>query len=184
MSTVIVEPQGAVFRLRLNRPERLNVLNYDLIGELLDGLERADADPQARVVVISGEGRAFCAGDDLKGMGEVGDRRWEGRKLVDGAPLPQQALIAALRSFAKPVVAAMHGHALGMGLDMALACDIRLCSPTARMRADSWRTARAVQFLGRNAGTDGLEGGTSLKAREALELGLVSQVSHGETARA
>lgn len=129
MPEIIVQSDGSVLRLRLNRPERLNALTHGMIDQLLDALEQAATDDGCRVVVISGEGRAFCAGDDLKGMGAVPGRRWQGRKLTD-APLPQQRLIQALRTLPKPVVASIHGYALGMGLDMALACDIRVCTET------------------------------------------------------
>lgn len=124
------ESEGTVLCIRLNRSERLNALDYTMIDQVLDALEAAAHDDGCRVVVLSGNGRAFCAGDDLKGMGEPTGPRWRGYK-TSGLPVPQQVLIETLRTLPKPVVAAVHGYALGMGLDIALACDVQLCTDTA-----------------------------------------------------
>ena len=129
MNNIHVEQDNEATVITLSRPERLNSLSHELIDELLDALEEIEDDDNCRVLVIQGEGRAFCAGDDLKGMGEIPDGRWKDRKPVRRFNvLPQQKLIASLRDFPKPIVAKLHGHALGMGLDMALACDIRICA--------------------------------------------------------
>ncbi len=132
MAEVIVDREGPVLRLRLNRPERRNALNYSTIDKLLDALEPAAGDDSCRVVVLSGEGTGFCAGDDLHGMGQTTGRRWQGRK-AGSAVLPQQTLIKTLRSLPKPVVVSIHGYALGIGLDLALAGDIRVCADTAEL---------------------------------------------------
>jgi enoyl-CoA hydratase/carnithine racemase len=92
--------------------------------------------------------------------------------------------LAQLSLFELPLVFAFEGELTGLACDVALACDVRVCGADARIQADSWRTPRILQLLGRDASADGLEGGTSLTAREALKLGLVSQVSEGETAHA
>jgi enoyl-CoA hydratase/carnithine racemase len=125
----------------LNRPERRNALNYGVIDQLLDALEPLQDDDDCRVVVISGEGSGFCSGDDMGGMGEPTGDRWKGTKAAT-AVLPQQALIRTLRTLPRPVVASIHGYALGMGLDMALACDIRICTETAELGDP--RTDRAL----------------------------------------
>jgi len=132
MSEIIVKRDGPVLRISLNRPERRNSLNHALIDGVLDALEGVVDDDDCRVVVLSGEGAGFCAGDDLHGMDQPAGRRWKGRK-ASAAVLPQQMLIKTLRTLPKPVVAAIHGFALGMGLDMALACDIRICTETAEL---------------------------------------------------
>lgn len=138
MSQILAETDGVVRRIVLNHPEHLNALNHGMVDELLDALEAAADDDDCRVVVLSGAGRSFCTGDDLKGMGEWPGKRWEGHKL-GGLPVPQQLLIQTLRELPRPVVAQIHGHALGMGLDMALACDIRICTESTQLgdpRAD------------------------------------------------
>lgn len=136
MKYVLVEKNDGVTTATLNRPERLNSMTHDLIDELLDVLEEAAEDEECRVVVLQGAGRAFCAGDDLKSMGEVPMRRWGGRTPT---VMPQQRLIATLRELPRPVVARLHGHVLGMGLDTALACDIRIAADDTQLgdpRAD------------------------------------------------
>jgi len=132
MPEAIVNRDGPVLRISLNRPERRNALNYGVIDQLLDILEPVADDDECRVVVISGEGTGFCAGDDMGGMGQPTSPRWKGRK-AGAAVLPQQSLIRTLRTLPKPVVASIHGYALGMGLDMALACDLRVCTETAQL---------------------------------------------------
>lgn len=132
MPEVIVRRDGPVLRVSLNRPERRNALNYGVIDQLLDILEAVAGDDDCRVVVISGEGSGFCAGDDMGGMGQPTGVRWKGRKAA-AAVLPQQTLIKTLRTLPKAVVASIHGYALGMGLDMALACDLRVCTETTQL---------------------------------------------------
>jgi enoyl-CoA hydratase/carnithine racemase len=132
MPEVIINRDGPVLRISLNRPERRNALNYAVIDQLLDILEPVVDDDECRAVVISGEGTGFCAGDDMGGMGQPTSPRWKGRR-ASAAVLPQQSLIRTLRTLPKPVVASIHGYALGMGLDMALACDLRVCTETAQL---------------------------------------------------
>lgn len=132
MSDIIISRDGPVLWLKLNRPERRNALNYSMIDGLLDALESVARDDSCRVIVLSGEGTGFCAGDDLHGMGQTSGNRWQGRK-AGPAVLPQQALIKTLRTLPKPVVASIHGYALGIGLDAALAADIRVCTHTAEL---------------------------------------------------
>lgn len=132
MADVNVKRDGPVLRIQLDRPERRNALNYDVIDQILDALEPAASEDDCRVVVLGGNGTGFCAGDDLKGMGKPTGERWRGRKAGD-AVLPQQTLIRTLRTLPKPVVVSIHGYALGMGLDMALACDLRICDERAEL---------------------------------------------------
>jgi len=132
MAEVIVRRDGPVVRISLNRPERRNALTYDVIDLLIDALEPLADDDGCRVVVLSGEGSGFCSGDDMGGMGQPSSARWKGKK-AGAAVLPQQTLIKTLRTLPRPVVASIHGYALGMGLDMALACDLRLCTETAEL---------------------------------------------------
>lgn len=141
MSDIIFHREGPVVRISLNRPERRNALNYAVIDQLLDVLEPLTDDDDCRVVVINGEGSGFCSGDDMGGMGQPSDDRWRGKK-ASAAVLPQQTLIRTLRTLPKPVVVSIHGYALGMGLDMALACDLRVCTETAELGDP--RTDRAL----------------------------------------
>lgn len=141
MSGIIVNRDGPILRIALNRPERRNAPSYPVIDELLDALVPIAEDETCRAIVFSGNGSGFCSGDDLHGMGQPASPRWKGRK-ARPAVLPQQMLIRTLRTIPKPVVVAIHGYALGMRLDMALACDIRSCTETAEIGDP--RTERAL----------------------------------------
>jgi len=141
MPEVLVHRDGPVLNISLNRPERRNALNYQVIDLLLDALEPVVEDDTCRVVVLRGEGSGFCSGDDMGGMGQPNGERWKGTKAA-AAVLPQQALIRTLRTLPRPVVASIHGYALGMGLDMSLACDIRVCTEDAELGDP--RTDRAL----------------------------------------
>ena len=112
MADIIVTRDGPVLRIKLNRPESRNALNYDLIDQILDELEPAAGDDDCRVVVLSGEGNGFCAGDDLKGMGQPTGTRWRrsSRPLLNhgttsettGPPLVALFLCAMIRTMILP----------------------------------------------------------------------------------
>jgi 2-(1,2-epoxy-1,2-dihydrophenyl)acetyl-CoA isomerase len=134
-------------RITLNRPERLNALNVRIGVELLQALEAADRDSEVRVVVLTGAGRAFCAGDDLRGMDEPGApvRRFDDpiKQYVQGEgrwPL----IVARMRAMSKPVIAMVNGHAHGAGFNLALGCDLRVIADDATL---------AIPFSRRGIGT-------------------------------
>ena len=121
---------GAVVRLNLDRPERRNAITRTMLSELLCAVEACSDDESVRVVVIQGNGKGFCAGDELRGMGDVpADFPFRPRAAVTHA-----ALQAALRGMAKPTIAAIHGFAFGVGLDLAMACDFRIAAEDAQLR--------------------------------------------------
>lgn len=123
---------AVVRHLILNRPQKLNVLDQDQHARLRDAVGAAEADASVRAIALSGNGRAFCAGDDLgaAGRGEGADPL-AGRRVdldVGAGPVLLLESAAALRDCAKPTVALLHGHALGSGYDYSLSCDFRLAT--------------------------------------------------------
>ena len=182
MNLVARENVGdAVALLTLNRPERHNALSKPLLEQLRDLLEEAENDPQVRCIVLTGAGeRAFCAGADISEQTGFSPEdayrhmRW-GQQLFDG-----------IERLAKPVIAAINGFALGGGLELALACDIRTCSASAELGFPEVNLASLPGWGGtqRLARTVGLSNamllamtGRRIPATEALRRGLVSLVA-------
>jgi 2-(1,2-epoxy-1,2-dihydrophenyl)acetyl-CoA isomerase len=127
--TLIVEPDGAVMTVTLNRPDKLNSFNETMHRELRDALDRIGRDPAVRAVLLTGAGKGFCAGQDL------GDRAMAAGQDIDlGATLEAtyNPLVRRLRALEKPVVCAVNGVAAGAGANVALACDIVLAARSAR----------------------------------------------------
>ncbi|MEO0682295.1 MAG: enoyl-CoA hydratase-related protein [Pseudomonadota bacterium] len=173
---VRTELDGRVLRLTLARPEKLNALTQDMYAALADGLERAAAEAEVRVVVVTGEGETFTAGNDLKDFA-AGPRG-------DGPP-PVIRFLQAVRDCPKPVIAAVNGPAVGVGLTMLLHCDLAFAAETATFRApfaqiglvpEAGSSLLLPQALGLAWANDLLIAGRVLTAAEALSAGLVSRV--------
>src|SRR5438445_332988 len=129
---LIYEVKDAVATLTLNRPERLNALGDTLRDDLYDAVLRASQDTEVRVLVVTGAGKGFCAGGDVKAMNDTREGRAPARPLEDKvAPLRDRVLLA-MRRAPKPVIAAVNGAAAGAGMSLALGCAIRLASPAAK----------------------------------------------------
>src|ERR1700692_3914127 len=124
----ITEANGIV-TITLNRPDRLNAFVGHMRRDLAEALEEAGSDPEVRVVVINGEGRAFCAGGDVQFMAELVERgdSEEFARLLGAA----RRVVLAIRQMTKPVIASIEGPASGAGFNLALACDLRIASSTA-----------------------------------------------------
>lgn len=178
--TLAVEVEDGLLTLTLNRPDRLNAVNAAMIGEYLEALDAADRDDEVRAVIVTGAGRAFCAGADLSAGPDTFDRAppEPGARHRDGGGL------VALRLFdmKKPVIAAMNGPAVGFGATQILPMDIRLASTEARFgfvfsrrgvvmeAASSWFLPRLV---GMQQAMEWVATGRVFPAQEALEGGLV-----------
>ena len=127
----VLEDDGPVRHLVLNRPDKLNALDLDQHVRIKNAVETAQDDATVRVLVLSGNGRAFCAGDDLRADAPVGDDPLVGRRVdLDLGTGPAFLLesAAVLRASPKPTVVLLHGHALGSGYDYSLSCDFRLAT--------------------------------------------------------
>ena len=127
---VLVERREREAWLTLNRPSRLNAVNQTLYEQLTGAVLDADRDAGVRVIVLTGSGRAFCAGADLKAHSET---ERSDRERIDYARIAQRANLA-LQRCSKPVVAAVNGHAIGAGLELALSCDFIIVASDARLR--------------------------------------------------
>src|SRR3954471_2153219 len=186
MTFVRVErPADGVAVLTLDRPERMNSMAFDVMVPLRDELQRVSGDNDVRVVVLTGAGTAFCSGADLEDPGRVPG--------IDGLTLPTIALrsmelldevILAIRKMHQPVIAAVNGAAIGGGLCLALAADIRVASTSAYFRAagiNNGLTASELglsyllpRAIGSSRAFEIMLTGRDVTAEEAERIGLVS----------
>jgi enoyl-CoA hydratase/carnithine racemase len=180
----------AVAVVTLNRPEVRNAINDALRGELVDALERLAADDAVRAVVLTGAGKAFCAGGDIAGMkgrlqapaGEVAFNGWRRQGQV-------HRCVALLHGMPKPVIAAVNGAAAGLGCDMALACDFIVASEQAMFTMSFVKRGLVSDgggfyFLPRRVGLprakDMIFSGRTVEAKEALAIGLADRLTTAE----
>ena len=182
-SAVLEKREGSVATLILNRPERMNALNADLVLALNDALTRVDADPEINVVVLAGAGRAFCAGGDLSAIGK-------GRQENNVAELQPilragMQVVLKIRTMRQPVIAAVHGAAAGAGMNIALAADIRVASEDAMfgqnfakvgLFPDYGGTFFLPQLVGPAKAAEMFYTGDMINAAEALRIGVVNRV--------
>lgn len=183
--TLLIEQSDGIARLTLNRPERLNALNLAMGQALMRALDRADQDDSARVVILTGAGRAFCAGDDLRGMVEPGEPYPTRPDPIDQYVRGDgrwPAIVARIRSMGKPVLVAINGHAHGAGFNLALAGDLRIMADDATMavpfvkRGLATGTSLLQQFVGIGKAMEWALLAPQLSAREAERWGLVNRV--------
>ncbi len=178
MSDLEIEDADGVRLLRWNRPDALNALNAELRAELLSALKSIARDPEVRAVVITGAGRGFCSGADLRGRS--GERAF--RRVLTEEYNP---LIEAIRGLPKPVIASVNGVAAGAGMSLALAADLVIAVDEARfvpafhrigLVPDSGLTRILVRALGRHRAFEILAGERQLTAHAAQDAGLVAAV--------
>lgn len=181
---VNLEVAGGVAWIRLNRSEKLNAIGAVMRKQLGDAVKQAERDEAARVVVVTGTGRAFSAGGDIAEMNEgMGSRTPEelGRILRD----EYGAMFIRMRTMPKPVIAAMNGPAFGIGASLALACDIRIGTPEASLTEAFINIGLVMEggasfLLPRLAGLgvayEMFFSGRPLSAAEAHRLGLINRI--------
>ena len=168
----------------LNRPDRLNAATFDMGDQLIDAFARIDADDEVRVAILTGAGRGFCAGDDVEAA--WGDPRMADIiKSFSSVRPPMSPESVTVLGCAKPLIAAVNGVALGIGMDFAVMCDVRLASDRARfgllyvkmgLMADLPSYWRLPQLIGYEHAATLLMTGDIIDAAEALRIGLVSRV--------
>jgi 2-(1,2-epoxy-1,2-dihydrophenyl)acetyl-CoA isomerase len=176
--TIRVQVVDGVATLTLNRPESLNALNATMRRELMAALKAIRRDDAVRAVVLTGEGRGFCSGADLRG----GASERDVRRVITTEYNP---LVRAIRELPKPAIAAVNGVAAGAGVSLALACDLVWAADEARfilafvrigLVPDSGSTRALVRALGRHRAAQLIFTGEPLSAAEAHAAGLVNAV--------
>jgi enoyl-CoA hydratase len=174
---VTVERAGPVTTIRLSRPHARNAVDGVTAAALADAFRAFDADPEASVAVLHGEGGTFCAGADLRAVGTPAGNRTEPDG--DGPMGPTRMRLG------KPVIAAIEGHAVAGGLELALWCDLRVAAETAVFGVYCRRwgvplidggTVRLPRLIGTSRAMDLILTGRSVDAAEALQIGLANRV--------
>lgn len=178
------EVADRVATLTLDRPDAMNAATFEMDDEMQDAVRHADADPDVGCIVLTGAGKAFCAGDDISRA--WGDPRMEATLAELAGPNPPMTPFVALAmGIDTPLVAAVNGVAVGSGMDIALACDILIASEKARfgqlyakvgLMPDTLGLWLLPQMVGRSRAAQMLMTGEIIDAAEALRIGLVSRV--------
>ena len=193
MGELLVEREGHVAVVTLNRPERLNAISGPMLDSFSRALVELDDDPEVRVIVITGAGRGFCAGLDLQDQ-------MSGQGLGGGAGIGaatqrfnlRDAPPTVLHNVDKPTICALNGGAAGYGMDLALGCDIRIASDKGKLSAaftkrgvlpESGGTWLLPRIVGWSRAAEIMFTGRTLEAPQLLELGLVSRVVPAERLR-
>lgn len=191
-ATVVKELKNSIFWITLNRPDVLNAIDMVMGKELSEALRAAESERSARLVVLTGSGRAFTVGEDLNENRKV---YTEGKGLDLESTLRNKynPIILRIRKLSKPVLAAVNGVTAGAGLGIALACDIRVAAESAVFHMafnrvglvpDSGTAFWLVKSLGLSKASELCMLGEPVKSKEALELGLISKVYPDESFRA
>jgi len=182
-----VSEESGITTITLNRPEKLNALAGHMRRDLAEAIEVAGAERNVRVVVITGAGRAFCAGGDVAAMSELIERQdaEEFSRLLGSA----RRVVTAIRQMAKPVIASINGPAFGAGCNLALACDLRIAATTATfsqsfakvgLHPDWGGTYFLPRLVTPNKACEMFFLGEVMDAAEALRLGVVNKVVEPE----
>lgn len=191
---LIVENRGLASWIILNRPESLNSLTPDTYSQLIQAFEQCDSDDETQFIVLTGAGRGFCAGDDFNSVFQADDAlvgsesgyKYLHYKQTYGAATET---VRVMLGCCKPMIAAVNGAAVGMGMDLSLLCDIRVASNRAKLGAmfvnrgfcgTVGGTALLPRIIGLSAAMELLLSGEIIQADHALSLGLFSQVVEAE----
>jgi 2-(1,2-epoxy-1,2-dihydrophenyl)acetyl-CoA isomerase len=186
--TILVEQNGGILTITLNRPDKLNAFTDTMLDELTSAFSQAEADSSVRSVVLTGAGRGFCPGQDLASAVERGAGA-DGFSYAQHLHAHYDPLILGMRRFPKPIIAAINGVAAGAGMSLALACDYRIAVDTATfiqafvkvgLVPDSGSTWMLPRLIGLTRALDMMLTGRRVNAAEALEWGMVNAVVSAE----
>lgn len=174
--TLIFEKKDNIRVITLNRPERLNAMNFQIAVDLESVIAEIEEDEQARAVILTGAGRAFSAGGDIKDMADPNAKN---------PPLGRYIFFNKVEDVSKPVIAAINGICIGGGLELALCCDFRITSDAAKFGQAEVKlgimpggggTARLPRLIGPGRAKEFLYFGDFIDAQEAYRIGLVNKV--------
>mgnify|MGYP001198264425 CR=1 FL=1 len=196
MPDLLFEVENHIATITLNRPESYNAFSEEMITKWIDALETVRDDDSIRVVIVKGNGKAFCAGGDIKAM-QAGEGFYRSNEDITSTGLARknslwkkiQRIPLLLEEIDKPVISQIHGFAMGAGLDMALMCDIRIAAKSAKV-SESYINVAIVpgdggayylpKLVGIDKALDLLWTARMLTAAEAKEMGLVTFVVEDE----
>lgn len=177
MNTVTYEKQGNIAIVRLNRPDKLNAINMEMVQDFVNVFNELEKDKEVKVVIVTGNGRAFCAGADVNEMLNM--------PIEDIARVGHMPMWERLRSFRKPVIAALNGLAVGGGLELAMACDIIIAAESASVgqpeinlgiMPGAGGTQRLTRTIGKYKAMEMVLTGKTISAWEAYRRGLAAKV--------
>ncbi|MBR4437794.1 MAG: short-chain-enoyl-CoA hydratase [Bacteroidales bacterium] len=181
--TLIIEKEGNICTVKINNPQSMNALNSETLSELDDAFTQIEKDEQVRVVILTGEGRAFVAGADISQMSTM--NALEGKEFgVQGSKVFRK-----IENLSKPTIAAINGFALGGGCELALSCDIRVASAKAKIGQPEVGlgitpgfsgTQRLPRIVGEGVAKEIIFTAKAIVADEALRIGLVNRVVEPE----
>ena len=175
--SIIVTKEGNIGLVQLNRPKVMNALSFELISELVNGLEELDRDETVRVIILTGSGRAFAAGADLSEMSKS--------TVVDLMLGRRFELWDRIRKISKPIIAAVGGYCLGGGNELAMNCDIIIASEVATFGQPEVNvgiipgaggTQRLTRVVGKYKAMEMILTGKAISAEEAYRIGLINRV--------
>ncbi|MGI6551382.1 MAG: short-chain-enoyl-CoA hydratase [Syntrophomonadales bacterium] len=178
-NNLLLEKDGPLAILTVNRPKALNALNDDTLKELSQAIDLVEADDEVKVLIVTGAGKAFVAGADIVAM--LAKNAVEGKAFTALG----QGAINKLEKMLKPVIAAINGFALGGGCELAMACDIRIASETAKFGQPEVGlgiipgfagTQRMPRLIGTGMAKELIYSGNMIDANKALQIGLVNSV--------
>jgi 2-(1,2-epoxy-1,2-dihydrophenyl)acetyl-CoA isomerase len=181
---LLVEKKNGVLTITLNRPDKLNAFNDELTFGFQDALKSAEKDPDVKVIIITGAGRGFCAGQDLQTR-MMNQEQGIRPSLGDSIRRRYNPLFTKIRRMEKPFIAAVNGVAAGAGMSLALICDMRIASEEATfiqsfskvgLVPDSGSTFMLPRLIGYTKAFELMVTADKLTAKDALELGLLNKV--------
>lgn len=185
--TILLQKEGQIAYVILNRPEKLNAVNYSMLIELGAAMDEINEMADVRVVILKGSGRAFCSGTDLQSLGDSGtDRSRPGYRYH---LTRMQESYSRIERLEKPVIAQIHGYALGAGMELILACDFRLAAADARFSLPEVRYGivpdlggcqRLVRLVGLSKAKEMVMMGRTIDGAEAERIGLLNKAVRPE----